>query len=104
MAPLSVHIFDNPKRNDVIDIQNTLNLIPVEFNENIKINLIGDKGYVTSKAYYIKNKKINVVYPQRINQSRTSLKNKRLLKKRNVIERAFAQIKKDIIFAYFQQD
>lgn len=75
-------------------IENIVNNDDIKYK---KINLIGDKGYVCKKED--KNKllishRIDLIYPNRKNQKqKTSIKNKKLLKNRYVIENVFAKLK-----------
>ena len=75
------------------EIQNVLNDIPLQIPTHIKINVIADKGFVSSKKYYLSNKEINLITPKKINQkTKTSNSFKKLLKNRYKIENLFSTI------------
>jgi hypothetical protein len=50
---------------EVNEIQNVLNDIPLQIPTHIKINVIADKGFVSSKKYYLSNKEINLITPKK---------------------------------------
>jgi hypothetical protein len=74
---------------------NTIDLAIKKINKNynFKIILIGDKGYITSKKFYFKRKKIELITPRKKNQ-KNKIKNNKLLK-RKIIENTIACIKKN---------
>jgi hypothetical protein len=87
LVPFDSHI------HDVKTIDKTINILPKCIKN--KINLIGDKGYITSTLFTFNNKKIKLITPYRKNMKKkltTQEKNK--LKKRNKIEHVFQKIKK----------
>ena len=62
------------------------------------------KELFPKNKYYIKNKMVNLHYPKRKNQkSKNTKKTKRLLKKRHVIERCIALIKKNDKISKFKE-
>lgn len=83
-------------RHDSQTIEETLDVLPTINCK--KKNLIGDCGYMRNdkdKQLLFENYNINLIYPQKKNQKkRTSLKNKKLLKKRYVIENVFQKLKR----------
>jgi hypothetical protein len=82
-------------KHELTGIQSTLNKISIKFENIEEINLIADLGYKSNSTYYLENKKINLITPQRSNQKiHTSERNKDLLKHRYLIENFFANIKK----------
>ena len=60
--------------------------------------MIGDGGYIRNKKdkhLLLEKYKVDLIHPQRKNQKEhTSLKNKKLLKKRYVIENVFQKLKR----------
>ena len=58
--------------------------------------LMGDKGYITKhKNIQHKNKKVTIVYPYRVNQKKhNNQQNKKLLKKRYIVEQLFSHLKR----------
>ena len=102
--PLSVSTIDiNRKLNnncktashEIKNVQKTLDKINFpSIKEYVKINLIGDKGYITKNKFNVFNRNINIVAPKKKNQKiRTSLNDKILLRDRYKIEHIFAKIK-----------
>jgi len=102
--PLGMFILDvykkdynkNSSSHEITGLPNTLNAIPLNFSGYKKINVMGDKGFVTSKKYSIHNNPIRFISIKRKNQQKQSAKEKDLLKKRYVVENMFAFIKNDI--------
>lgn len=81
-------------KHDVSCIQETLDSIKFEIPDYVKISVTGDKGYVTSKKFVIKQRAVTITSPKRRNQKvKTSIKEKKLLKDRYKIENVFAIIK-----------
>ena len=79
---------------EINKVQETLNNIRINIKD-IDVNLIGDRGYITSTIFMVNHKPINIVTPKRSNQKKqnTSVE-KQLLKKRSVIENFFCDLKK----------
>ena len=69
---------------EIKNVQKTLDKINLpSIKEYVKINLIGDKGYITKDKFNVFNRNINIVAPKKKNQKiRTSLNDKNLLKDR----------------------
>ncbi len=102
--PLSVNTIDINRKLDnnrktgvheIKNVQKTLDKINLSVvKDYVKINLIGDKGYITKNKFNILNRNINIVTPKKKNQKiRTSISDKKLLKDRYKIEHIFAKIK-----------
>jgi hypothetical protein len=74
---------------------NTINFSIKNINKkyNFKIELIGDKGYITSNKFYFKRKKIELITPNKKNQK--IKKNNKKIIKRKIIENTIACIKKN---------
>jgi len=77
---------------DVNTIENSINNINKKYK--FKITLIGDKGYISSKEYKFKNKKIELITLKRNNQKKQTI-NFIKIKKRKIIENTIACIKKN---------
>ena len=93
---MDVNIRPNKKNtfnHEIKNVQNTLNTIPIDFKYH-KVNLIGDKGYITQEKFKLGHKKIPIITPKRKNQKiqNTNIE-KELLKDRYKIENFFAHIK-----------
>ena len=85
---------NNTIRHDIKGVQPTLNNIPINLKKYIKINLIGDKGYITQKKYKVFNRKVKMTCPKRKNQKTKNTKTEKImLKDRHKIENLFASIK-----------
>ena len=81
-------------KHDVSCVQETLDTIPFEIPSYIRISITGDKGYITQKQYQVKNHSVSITAPKRRNQkTKTTNKEKKLLRKRHNIENLFAIIK-----------
>ena len=79
---------------DIKGVQKTLDTIPFNLKKYISVNLIGDKGYVTSKNFNVFNRKVKMVHPKRKNQNtKNTRKEKSILSKRHKIENFFALFK-----------
>ncbi len=90
-APLSYHVCEA----NIADVKLAETTITNLYNNNNKINIIADKGYVNDK---LKNNlhanNINLIYPYKINQHKINTKNERkLLGKRYIVENTFSWIK-----------
>jgi len=82
-------------KHDVTGVQKTLDNIPFSLKEYISVNLIGDKGYVTSKQFDVFDRKVKMTYPKKKNQhTKNTKKDKKNLSKRHKIENFFAALKK----------
>ncbi len=83
-------------RHDSQTIEETLDILPAISCKNKK--LIGDGGYIRNKEdkqLLLEKYNVDLIHPQRKNQKEhTSLKNKKLLKKRYVIENVFQKLKR----------
>jgi hypothetical protein len=53
---------------DITSVQRTSDQIPFDLPKSALVNIIGNKGYVSSKKYNVFNKKINITHPKRKNQ------------------------------------
>jgi len=81
---------------DVKIIKKTIDDINIELKVNNNVNLIADKGYITSNSYLINNKKIKIVRPYKINEKNKLTKNEeKLLKCRYKIENVFCFLKQN---------
>lgn len=85
-----------PNIHDVKTIEHSLNEIPINLNKKYgKINLIGDKGYITSDNFYLNSKKIKLIVPCRKNMiKKNSDKEKNKLKLRINVEHVINKLKK----------
>ena len=80
---------------DITSVQRTLDQIPFDLPKSVLVNIIGDKGYVSSKKYNVFDKKINITHPKRKNQKvQNTKKENKVLAKRHKIENFFAMLKK----------
>lgn len=85
---------NNTIKHDINGVQKTLNAIPFTLKNYVKVNLIGDKGYVTKNKFKVFNKKVGMTYPKKKNQKKKNTKREKiLLKGRHKIENFFASIK-----------
>lgn len=76
---------------DVNTIKHTIKNINKKYK--FKINLVGDKGYISSKKYYFKKGKITLITASKSNQ-KNKIKNKKIIE-RKIIENTIACIKKN---------
>lgn len=84
----------NTIKHDIKGVQPTLNNIPIELKQYVKVNLIGDKGYITKNKFKVFNRKVSMTCPKRKNQKRKNTKSEKiLLKDRHKIENFFASLK-----------
>ena len=81
--------------NGFVNDVNTIKFTIKNINKNykFKINLIGDKGYITSNKFYFKRKKIELLTLKKNNQ-KDKTKNLKI-SKRKIIENTIACIKKN---------
>lgn len=80
---------------EIRGVQKTLNKIPIDVKPYVKINLIGDKGYISNNTFNIMNQTVKIITPKRKNQkTKNTKKDEQLLKKRYRIENFFSVIKK----------
>ena len=77
-------------------IQNSLNNINIKFNDNEKINLTGDLGYLSNKKYHYNQNEVQLITPLRKNQNKQikTLIESNNLKQRYKIENGFCLLKK----------
>jgi len=104
--PLSISVLDiknklyngrNTSQHEIQNVQNTLNNINLKLKNYVDVNLTGDKGYITQKSFKILNRKLKIIIPKKRNQrTKNTLKEKKLLKSRYLIENFFSDIKKNI--------
>ena len=79
---------------EINKVQETLDNISINTND-IDVNLIGDRGYVTTTIFSISDKPIHIITPKRSNQkTQNTLVEKQLLKKRSIVENFFCDLKK----------
>ena len=79
---------------DVKGIQGALDELVIDVPDYVSCRLIGDKGYVTSEAFYMHGKHVQLIAPKRRNQrKRTSGFEKKKLRSRGKIENLFATMK-----------
>lgn len=62
---LGVHIPFNSNRYDVKLVTSIINNIKLKFNNAQKINLIGDKGYISQEKYKNNNQEVKIITPHR---------------------------------------
>ena len=86
--------FSNPIKHDSTFIKPLIAKLEVNLNKNSV--LVGDKGYITKKHMYMKNKKnIRLVVPKRKNQKKYQTEtDKKLQKQRYKIEQTFSILKR----------
>jgi hypothetical protein len=83
----------NSLQHEIKNVQNTLDTISVNFKRK-KINLIGDKGYISRNKFKLGKKMLPIITPKRINQKiQATSQEKILLKDRYKIENLFAILK-----------
>ena len=89
--------FENGRRtshHEVKGIQGALDTIPFEIPAYVKIDIIGDKGYLTSEKFHIKGRIVSIIAPKRKNQKvRNTNRERKILRQRNKIENVFATMK-----------
>ena len=79
---------------DVRGIQHSLDALAIIVPNYVKCRVIGDKGYITSKIFRTNGNSVDVIAPNRKNQSvRTSAFAKKKLNGRYKIENLFATLK-----------
>lgn len=87
--------FYTPNTSDVKTIISSINQIKDKFKYR-KINLIGDKGYISlAVKNELKKNNIDLIYPHRKNMTVTPQRSKTLLKKRYLIEHTIKDNKKN---------
>ena len=79
-------------KHEIKNVQRTLDKIGIKVKDYMEINLIGDRGYITSEKFNVMNRQLPIITPKRKNQKNKILsgKNKLLLKERHKIENVFA--------------
>jgi hypothetical protein len=79
---------------EITGVQGALDTIPFEIPSYVKIDILGDKGYLTRDTFRIKQRVVSIIAPKRKNQKIKNT-NKELdkLKNRCKIEHAFATLK-----------
>lgn len=91
---LSTHIASSPNQHDLNIVKQTIE--QTSFT-NSKLNIIGDKAYLTSKKIICRNNKINLIAPKRINQKIKNTQNeKKLLAKRYIVEKVINLLKSNV--------
>ena len=78
--PLSVKCIDQNKiiyngrktaKHEIKNVQNTLdNMTKLQIKDYIKVQLIGDKGYITKEQFTVLNRKLDIITPKRKNQKK----------------------------------
>jgi len=81
-------------KHEIKNVQRTLDKIEIKVKDYMEINLIGDRGYITSEKFNVMNKTLPIITPKRKNQKKKILSDKDnlLLKERHKIENVFALI------------
>lgn len=81
-------------KQDVTCVQETLDNILIDTSNCHKINLIGDKGYVSQEIFKVNNRKIKLIAPKKKGmETKNTTVEKHLLNKRCKIEHVNALIK-----------
>jgi len=84
----------NTIKHDIKGVQPTLNNIPIKLKQYVKVNLIGDKGYITKNRFKVFNRRVKMTCPKRKNQKKKNTNSEKiLLKDRYKIENFFASLK-----------
>jgi hypothetical protein len=79
---------------EITGVQDALDTIPFDIPSYVKIDIIGDKGYLTSDNFHIKNRKVSIIAPKRKNQKvKNTGKELMMLNKRSKVEHVFATLK-----------
>ena len=79
---------------EIKGVQGALDSIPFEIPDYVKIDIIGDKGYLTSDKFHIKNRTVSIIAPKRRNQkTKNTNRERKILKRRSKIEHVFATLK-----------
>ena len=80
-------------QHEIKNVQQTIDTISVDLDK-VKINIIGDKGYVTKEKFRIGKKKISIITPVKKNQKKVNtIEELKLLKQKHKIENLFATLK-----------
>jgi hypothetical protein len=94
-----IHLSENNNpsfSHDIKLVNKNLNNMCLKLPRNKIVKLCGDKGYISKKRYKLNNnKRIKIVAPKRRNQIiRNTEMERKILKKRNSVERSISCIKK----------
>ena len=82
-------------QHDIKGLQPTLDSIPINIKPYIAVNLIGDKGYISSNKFKLFERDVRIITPKRKNQKKKNTKKEhKLLAKRHKIENFFVTIKR----------
>jgi len=85
----------NTIKHDITAVQATLDAIPFTVKPYIKINVIGDKGYISSNKFKVMDREVLIIAPKRKNQKKRNTKREKTqLAKRYKIENYNAYIKR----------
>jgi hypothetical protein len=95
-----VHLTTNNKcafKHDVKTVQSTLNDMSLIIPKKYTVKIGGDKGYITRKRFRLNNnKRVPIIATKRKNQKKqNTIREKRYLKKRNIVETTIASIKRN---------
>jgi hypothetical protein len=79
-------------KHEIKNVQRTLDKIVINVKDYMEVNLIGDRGYITSEKFDVMDRKLPIITPKRKNQKKKIIthKEKLLLKERHKIENVFA--------------
>ena len=84
-------------KHEIKNVQKTLNKIDIKVKDYIDVNLIGDRGYITSEKFNVMDRRLPIITPKRRNQKNKIItdKEKLLLLERYKIENVFALVNKN---------
>jgi hypothetical protein len=80
---------------EIKGLQKTLNTIPINVKPYVKVNLIGDKGYISSENFKVFGRNVKLITPKRKNQKTKNTKiQMKILLQRHKIENFFVPLKR----------
>lgn len=89
-------IYNNRKtfQHEIKNVQATIDEIPFKLKKYVKVDLIGDRGYITKQKFKVFDRELPIVTPKRKNQKTKNSHNERiLLRERHKVENMFAKLK-----------
>ena len=96
---INISIYNKRKtaKHEIKNVQKTLNKIDIKVKDYIDVNLIGDRGYITSEKFNVMDRRLPIITPKRRNQKNKIItdKEKLLLLERYKIENVFALVNKN---------
>jgi len=86
----------NTSVHEIKNVQKTLDTIPIEIKQYVKVNFGGDKGYISKNKFIVLGQETQIITPKKKNQkTKNSKKEKELLSKRRKVEHFFINLKKN---------